>query len=98
MCTLQSALFPIKREQPVTCSKALQTRIIHIVPWKKPTNSKIIMHLHEISGGHTVIVLTDEQSATAAEANISPLILNVWANNIFDPFISIDALDTLQVG
>jgi hypothetical protein len=43
-------------------------------------------------------VLTDEQSATAAEANISPLILNVWANNIFDPFISIDALDTLQVG
>lgn len=42
--------------------------------------------------------LTDEQSATAAEANISPLILNVWANNIFDPFISIDALDTLQVG
>jgi hypothetical protein len=54
--------------------------------------------LHLVLETLQAAVKADEQSATAAEANISPLILNVWANNIFDPFISIDALDTLQVG
>jgi len=52
--------------------------------------------LHLVLETLQAAVKADEQSATAAEANISPLILNVWANNIFDPFISIDALDTLQ--
>ena len=43
------------------------------------------------------LMCTDDQAAAAAEAMISPLILNVWALNVSDPFISFDALDTLEV-
>lgn len=44
-----------------------------------------------------VLIATDDQAALVAEPVISPLLLNVWALNVSDPFISFDALDTLEV-
>uniref|UniRef100_A0A7I4DD79 Importin N-terminal domain-containing protein n=1 Tax=Physcomitrium patens TaxID=3218 RepID=A0A7I4DD79_PHYPA len=41
-------------------------------------------------------IKADDQAAAAAEPVISPLLLNTWANNVSDPFISCDAFDTLE--
>ncbi|KAL3699542.1 hypothetical protein R1sor_017564 [Riccia sorocarpa] len=41
-------------------------------------------------------VKADNQASAAAESSISPLVLNIWAKNVADPFISIDALETLE--
>lgn len=45
-----------------------------------------------------IVLLTDGQASAAAESTISPLVLNVWAKHVSDPFISIDALEILEVG
>jgi hypothetical protein len=37
------------------------------------------------------------ESSTSVEPIISPIILNVWALHVSDPFISIDALEVLEV-
>ena len=37
------------------------------------------------------------ESSALVESIISPMILNVWALHISDPFISIDALEVLEV-
>lgn len=37
------------------------------------------------------------ESALSIEPVISPIILNMWALHVSDPFISIDALDVLEV-
>jgi hypothetical protein len=37
------------------------------------------------------------EQSTSIEPVISPIILDVWAQNIADPFISIDAVEVLEV-
>lgn len=44
-----------------------------------------------------LLIAIDDQAAAAAEPVISPLLLNIWALNVSDPFISFDSLDTLEV-
>lgn len=34
----------------------------------------------------------------SVEPILSPIILNVWASHVSDPFASIDALEVLEVG
>lgn len=35
--------------------------------------------------------------AVSIEPVLSPIILNMWASNVADPFVSIDALEVLEV-
>lgn len=43
------------------------------------------------------LLITGRESSAFIEPIISPVILNVWALHISDPFISIDALEVLEV-
>ncbi|KAG5068731.1 hypothetical protein JHK85_001108 [Glycine max] len=42
-------------------------------------------------------VKAGHESSTLVEHMISPVILNVWASHVSDPFISIDALEVLEI-
>ena len=44
-----------------------------------------------------VVSHVGSETSTSVEPIISPIILNVWALHISDPFISIDALEVLEV-
>lgn len=41
--------------------------------------------------------LTGQEIALSIEPVISPLILNTWVSHVSDPFISIDAIEVLEV-
>lgn len=49
-----------------------------------------------ITGLLCILIAGDEASA-AIEPIISPIILNTWASHVSDPFISIDAVEVLEV-
>ncbi|KAG0591650.1 hypothetical protein M758_1G229200 [Ceratodon purpureus] len=52
--------------------------------------------LHLVLETLQAAIKADDQAAAAAEPVISPLLLNIWALNVSDPFISFDSLDTLD--
>lgn len=41
--------------------------------------------------------ITGHEQSTSIEPVLSPIILNVWAQNVSDPFTSIDAVEVLEV-
>lgn len=43
------------------------------------------------------LLIVGHEAALSIEPIISPIILNMWALHVSDPFISIDALDVLEV-
>jgi len=43
------------------------------------------------------LLIIGRESSTVVENMIAPVILNVWASHVSDPFISIDALEILEV-
>ncbi|CAM6086065.1 unnamed protein product [Calypogeia fissa] len=52
--------------------------------------------LHLVLETLQAAVNADNQATAAVESTISPLLLNVWAKHVADPFISIDALEILE--
>ncbi|BBN19279.1 importin-9 [Marchantia polymorpha subsp. ruderalis] len=52
--------------------------------------------LHLVLETLQAAVRANGQASAAAESTISPLVLNVWAKHVSDPFISIDALEILE--
>lgn len=67
-------------------------------PWfGRPFCIKVSLPMHKRAETSHLLFVTDDQAALAAEPIISPLLLNTWALNVSDPFISIDSLDTLEV-
>ena len=44
-----------------------------------------------------LLLIIGHESSTLVEHMISPVILNLWASHVSDPFISIDALEVLEV-
>ncbi|XP_057447978.1 uncharacterized protein LOC130739637 [Lotus japonicus] len=52
--------------------------------------------LHMVLETLHAAVMTGHESSTLVESIISPVILNVWASHVLDPFISIDALEVLE--
>jgi hypothetical protein len=43
-----------------------------------------------------VVVCADATAAAAWEQHLSPAVLRLWAANVTDPLLSVDALDVLQ--
>ncbi|XP_027913924.1 importin-9 [Vigna unguiculata] len=52
--------------------------------------------LHMVLDTLLAAVKAGRESSTVVENMISPVILNVWASHVSDPFISIDALEILE--
>ncbi|KAG2706797.1 hypothetical protein I3760_05G118900 [Carya illinoinensis] len=52
--------------------------------------------LHLVLETLQAAIRADNESSASMEPIISPVILNVWALHVSDPFISIDALDVLE--
>uniref|UniRef100_A0A0D6QYM5 Importin N-terminal domain-containing protein n=1 Tax=Araucaria cunninghamii TaxID=56994 RepID=A0A0D6QYM5_ARACU len=52
--------------------------------------------LHLVLESLQAAVKADQQSTVAVESDISPLLLNIWAQHVSDPFISIDAVEVLE--
>ncbi|KAG2377099.1 uncharacterized protein HKW66_Vig0176730 [Vigna angularis] len=52
--------------------------------------------LHLVLDTLLAAVKAGRESSTVVENMISPVILNVWASHVSDPFISIDALEILE--
>ncbi|KAL2349037.1 hypothetical protein Fmac_003037 [Flemingia macrophylla] len=52
--------------------------------------------LHMVLDTLLAAVKAGRESSTLVEQTISPIMLNVWASHVSDPFISIDALEVLE--
>eukprot|EP01018_Ginkgo_biloba_P014674 Gb_41282 [translate_table: standard] len=52
--------------------------------------------LHLVLETLEAAVKADQQTTVAVESTISPLVLNIWAHHVSDPFISIDAVEVLE--
>lgn len=52
--------------------------------------------LHLVLETLQAAIKADEETSVAVESIISPLVLNIWAQHISDPFISIDAVEVLE--
>lgn len=47
--------------------------------------------------GLLCILIAGHEASAVIEPIISPIILNTWASHVSDPFISIDAVEVLEV-
>lgn len=52
--------------------------------------------LHLVLEALQAAVKADQQTTVMVESVISPLLLNIWAQHVSDPFISIDAVEVLE--
>lgn len=44
-----------------------------------------------------IILIVGHEFSASIEPMISPVILNMWVSHVSDPFISIDAVEVLEV-